>query len=278
MSSTGFRRIGGATAVPRGRAITIPYGGTGGGGEFGATINDEDRTFAVTREPVAHRVVFTVAHDIFDNWFELQLQGQEDDEASQQFDKDVQNELNRLKAKRELMLMSTFERAYGYAILVLGYEQAGDFELSDPLENSTGLREIKAYSKPQIRKIDVDKNRESPRYGLPDVYHIKLPGITAHLNVHHSRVIHFASRRIYSTEKEEWEGLSVLDPLWDDLVTLRNIRWGMGQTMYRYGSGFPDITFTNAELADIDAWKHTLRITRTKLSSLRAFKATNLTP
>jgi hypothetical protein len=28
----------------------------------------------------------------------------------------------------------------------------------------------------------------------------------------------------------------------------------MGQTMYRYGSGFPDITFTGAELDDINDW------------------------
>jgi hypothetical protein len=255
MSATGFKKIGLATAIPRGRAINIPVGGyTGGGGEFGATISDEDRTFAVTREPVAHRVVFTVAHDIFDNWFELQLQGQEEDEASQQFDKAVQNELNRLKAKRELMLMSTFERAYGYSILVLGYEQAGDFDLSEPVANPTGLREIKAYAKTQIPKVDVVKDKEDVRYGLPEYYKIKRPGIAAYLKVHHSRVIHFATRRIYSANKDEWEGMSVLDPLWDDLVTLRNIRWGMGQTMYRYGSGFPDITFNQAELADIDTW------------------------
>ncbi|MCJ7767864.1 DUF1073 domain-containing protein, partial [Candidatus Bathyarchaeota archaeon] len=52
----------------------------------------------------------------------------------------------------------------------------------------------------------------------------------------------------------DYKGMSVLDPVWDDLVTLRNIRWGMGQTMYRYGSGFPDITFTGAEKADIEDW------------------------
>jgi len=42
--------------------------------------------------------------------------------------------------------------------------------------------------------------------------------------------------------------------VWDDIVTLRNIRWGMGQTMFRYGSGIPDITFTGAEQADIDSY------------------------
>ena len=247
-----LHRIGLATAVPRGRGIWIPQAGTGGGGEFGADIDDNDRTFAIIREPVAHRVVFTVAHDIFDNWFELKLEGDDTGDESKTFDKGVQAKLTDLDAKQELTLMSVFERTYGYAILVLGYEQNGDFELYEPVKDATGLREIKAYSKPQVKRVDTVKDQKDPRYGLPEYYNIKRPGVAAYLKIHFSRVIHFATRRsYYSTDKDEWQGLSVLDPIWDDLVTLRNIRWGMGQTMYRYGSGFPDITFTGAEKSDI---------------------------
>ena len=35
--------------------------------DFGDPIIEEDLLWAVEREPVAHRIVFTVAHDIFDN-------------------------------------------------------------------------------------------------------------------------------------------------------------------------------------------------------------------
>ena len=243
----GLKRIGLATTIPRGRGIWIPRTGTsGGGGEFGAEILDEDRTFAITREPVAHRIVFTVAHDIYDNWFKLELEGREEDEA---FDKQVQTELSRLKAKREFMRMATFERCYGWAILVLGYEDASE-TLAEPLTNPVNLQDIKAYAPTQIPRVDEVKNRENPRYGLPEHYNIKRSGIASYLKVHHSRVIHFANRLI----NHDYQGLSVLDPVWDDLVTLRNIRWGMGQTMYRYGSGFPDITFTGAEKSDIDTF------------------------
>lgn len=246
MSETGFKRIGLASAVPRGRAITIPFGGTGGGGEFGATILDDDRTFAVTREPVAHRIVFTVAHDIFDNWFKLDKEGTKEDEA---FDKQVQQELTRVKAKRELTRMAIFDRCYGWAILALGYEDATE-SLAEPTTDPQGLREVKAYSPVQVARIDEVKDREDPRYGLPEYYNVKRAGIATYLKIHYSRVIHFASNLL----EHDWRGLSHLDPVWDDLVTLRNIRWGMGQTMYRYGHGFPDLTFTGAEKADIDAW------------------------
>jgi len=242
-----LKRIGLATDVPRGRAVWIPQAGTGGGGEFGADIIDTDRTFTITREPVAHRVVFTVAHDIFDNWFQLELEGDEKGDKSKEFDKALQTKLTQLKVKRELTRMAVLERAYGWAILVLGYEDRGE-SLVDPLDAPKSLREIKAYGPTQIMKVDEEKDKENPRYGLPLIYNIKRAGIAAYLKVHYTRVIHFATRLV----DHDWKGKSVLDPIWDDLVTLRNIRWGMGQTMYRYGSGFPDITFTGAEKSDIE--------------------------
>jgi hypothetical protein len=91
------------------------------------------------------------------------------------------------------------------------------------------------------------------------------------MRIHHSRVIHFATRRAYdyAFNREEWQGLSVLDPVWDDLVTLRNIRWGMGQTMYRYGSGFPDITLKNRDLETINKWVESGEFTN--MSARKAF-------
>lgn len=259
-----LKRIGLATAIPRGRGIWIPGVGisqayTGGGGEFGAQIIDEDRTFAIIREPIAHRVVFTVAHDIFDNWFELKIIGDEKGEKSKQFDANIQKQLELLKAKRELTLMSVFERTYGWAVLVLGYEDEAK-TLRGQLKNASSIQQIKAYGPPQISKVDLEKDRDNPRYGEPIMYHISRLGITAPLQVHYTRVIHFATRRTYYApygERKMWQGLSVLDPIWDDLVTLRNIRWGMGQTMYRYGSGFPVLTFEGATKEQLDEWVDT---------------------
>jgi len=243
------RSVGLATAIPSGSGMLIPRSGTGGGGEYGSEITDDLRTFAITREPVAYRVVFTVAHDIFDNWFTLKLEGDEKGEESKLFDKQIQNELTRLHAKEELSRMSVFERAYGWAIIVLGYEDSTE-SLAEPVKGNKALREIKAYGPTQVMRVDEVKDTSDPRYGLPKIYNIKQSGIASYLKVHHSRVIHFSTRLI----NHDWKGRSVLDPVWDDLTTLRNIRWGMGQTMYRYGSGFPDITFNNAEQEDIQAW------------------------
>jgi hypothetical protein len=36
---------------------------------FGMALSEADLLFAVRRERVANRIVFQVAHDVFDNWF-----------------------------------------------------------------------------------------------------------------------------------------------------------------------------------------------------------------
>jgi hypothetical protein len=260
MTDTGFRHVALATyTTPAGTGITIPRSGTGGGGEYGEDITNELRTFAILREPVAYRVVFTISKEIFDNWFTLEgnnyrtptlTEGAaEQTKTNEAFNRRVQKLLDKVNAKEELTRMAIYERGYGWAIIVLGYEDNAA-TLAEPLMGKAQIQEIKAYSPTQISQVDEDKDPNSVRYGLPLYYHIARLGELGTLKIHYTRCIHFATRLI----DHDWMGKSALDAIWDDLTTLRNIRWGMGQTMYRYGSGFPDITFTGAESADIENW------------------------
>ncbi|MDI6905301.1 MAG: hypothetical protein QMD13_07435 [Candidatus Bathyarchaeia archaeon] len=45
---------------------------TGFAAEFGQPITNEKITEALRRILIAHRIVFAVAHDVFDNWFEVE--------------------------------------------------------------------------------------------------------------------------------------------------------------------------------------------------------------
>lgn len=247
---TGYRSVAGDNFVSGGSAVFIPRSGTGSAGDYGQLITDRDRVFAITREPVAFRTVFTVARDIFNKWFQLELEGAKE-EDSKTFDKEIQAALTQLHAKREAIQMGTFERGFGWAIIVLGYEDEAK-TLRGALKNPTALREVKTYGPTQISNVETEKDRDSPRYGLPVMYKIYREGLP-NLLVHYTRVIHVATRWVDPT-RPEWKGTSVLDPIWDDVVTLRNERWSMGQTMYRYGGGFPDITFKERELSQIQAW------------------------
>lgn len=195
---------------------------------------------------MAHRIVFAVAHDIFDNWFEVEDISKTPDEN---FNETVQAALSELHAKDVFTQMAVFERAYGWAIILVGYSDSGE-TLKDPVKTPKRIDELYAYGPTQMSSDpEWERDRESERYGLPTIYKIiQSPGHVGRIRVHHTRAIHFATRLI----DHPWKGVSVLDPVWDDLTNLRNIRWGMGQTMYRYGSGFPDITLTGASKKDLD--------------------------
>ena len=273
MSSDKFRlrHIALAGVAPHGRALLIPQEGTGGGGEYGAKITDPLRTFAITREPIGHRVVFTVAHDIFDNWFTLELLGKDvKKDVSESFNDKMLSVLADLEAKRECDRMAVFERGFGWAIIVLNYEGTKDHSL-ELTEEERGNRivQIRAYGPTQISSVKEEKDKNDPRCGLPIEYLIKQKG-NARLRIHHTRTILFSTRDIGI---HEWKGESVLDNIWDDLVTLRNERWSMGQTLFRYGPGFPDITFTDRENADVEKFINSGRFAN--LSARTYFAHTN---
>jgi hypothetical protein len=223
--------------------IGLPNTTTAGAG-FGEQITNTDLTFAIKREPVAHRIVFAVAHDVFDNWFEV------DDVVTEGKDKDlnkqVQIELSKLNAKSVFTEMSVFERGYGWAIIIVGYQDVGK-TLADPVEDPQAIVELAAYTPTQIGRIIDDKDPKSLRFGLPEYYYVKRSS-SLREKVHFSRVLHFATRLL----DHRYKGISVLEPVWDDLTNLRNIRWGMGQTMFRYGSGFPDVEIENATKKTLD--------------------------
>jgi transposase-like protein len=241
------RKLFGVHSVPSKTQVEIQRAYTGLGAEFGQRITYADITFALKREPVAHRIVFTVAHDIFDNWFEVEPL--EESVDKEKFNEAVQKVLIELNAKEVFTQAAVYERAYGWSIMVLGYKDKAP-SLKEPVLVPEKIVDLEAYSPPMITSVEVDKNRESPRFGLPQIYKVKISD-TDEEEIHHSRVIHFATRKL----EPGYKGISVLEPVWDDLTVLRNIRWGMGQTMYRYGSGFPVVTVKGAAKEQIEEYK-----------------------
>ena len=112
------RKLFGVHSVPSRTQAELQRVYTGLGAEFGQTITDANITFAVKREPVAHRIVFAVAHDVFDNWFEVEPLEEGVDE--EEFNEAVQKVLLLLNAKDVFTQAAVFERAYGWSIVVIG--------------------------------------------------------------------------------------------------------------------------------------------------------------
>jgi len=219
---------------------------TGLGAEFGQPITHQNITFAVKREPIAYLLTFQVAHDIFDKWFEVEPL--EEGVDKEEFDDAVQKVLLELNAKDVFTQAAVFERAYGWSIVALGYRDKAA-TLKDPLDTPEKIVDLEAYGPPMIVDVEVDEDKNSPRFGLPKIYKVKISK-WEEAEVHYSRVIHFATRLL----DHPWKGISVLEPVWDDLTVIRNIAWGMGQTLYRYGSGFPVVTVKGATREQLREW------------------------
>jgi len=229
---------------------TDTYGVRGAGAtgqaDFGMAVDWDDFLFSVKREPVANRVVFTVAHDIFDKGFKIEEIAEKPD---RNWSRDVAKVLDGLNAKAALTQAVIFERLFGWSIIALTYVDRGE-DISKPVIGPKEIREILPYSVLQVsvQTNDEDKDKKSGRFGLPIYYTVKQGTVAQQVKLHYSRAIHCATRLL----EHPFKGMSVLEPIYDDLTVWRNERWGLGQTMFRYGSGFPDIMVAGAKKKDLD--------------------------
>ena len=212
---------------------------------FGSPLDATDLLFAVRREPVAHRIVFQVAHDVFDNWFRVEEVAEKPDPR---FNDDVQRVLDGLDAKNVFTTAAVYERLFGWAIIAMTLVDYGG-GISEPVKKPREVRELIPYSSLQctVLESDEDMNPESSRYGLPVYYTLRRRG-GEQVKLHYSRAIHIATRLL----DHPYRGVSVLEPVYDDLTVWRNMRYNMGETFVRYGSGFPDISVENASKGDLD--------------------------
>jgi len=230
-------------------AVSETFGVRGAGAtwqaDFGMALNEADLLFAVRREPVAYRIVFTVAHDIFDKGFKVEEIA---DKPNPEWSREVRKVLDALNAKAVLTQMNAFERLFGWSIIAVTYVDYGD-DVSKPLHNPKEIRELTPYSTLQftVQGSDEDKDLKSDRFGLPILYTVRQSG-AGQTKLHFSRVIHCATRLL----DHPYKGMPVIETIYDDVTVLRNERWGLGQTLYRYGSGFPDITIKNATKKQLD--------------------------
>ncbi len=214
-----------------GSSIRVPQADTSLGADFGEEITDENRFFAATREPIAGFLIYGIAAHIVERWFAV-------NDASTaapdpEFDRSVQKELRKLKFKAALTQLVEYERLYGRALLVGAWDDVKELlELADKKQASADLQQLVAYPKTAYSVWSKDEDKTSLRYGLPLIYQVNNGSQT--FRVHWTRCFELQTRT---------HGRSVLDLVWDDLTCGRNIRWGVGQWVYRTGGGFAVIEF-----------------------------------
>ncbi len=165
--------------------------------KFGMALNEADLLFAVRREPVAHKSVFDVAHDVFSKWFTVEEVAEKPDPN---WSREAAKALDDLNAKAVFTLAAVYDRLFGWSFIAITYADRGK-DISQPAENPQQIRDLIPYSSLQatVSTSDEDKDPESERFGLP-VYYTLNSGVPQK-KLHFSRAIHCATRcRITSGE------------------------------------------------------------------------------
>ena len=111
---------------------------------FGMALNERDLLFSVRREPVAWRLVFQVAHDVFDKGFTVEEIAEKPDPN---WSREVSKVLDDLNAKAVYTQMSVFERLFGWAIAAVTYLDWGQ-SVSEPVSNPKEIRIVYYQTSP----------------------------------------------------------------------------------------------------------------------------------
>jgi len=210
-----------------GSVIDIPRTELAKGAKFGEAITPQALRFAVRREPVAKRVVYDVAEDVFEKWFEVRPIKAGGEQPDLTLNEKVQAEFEKLHAKTAFIKAAEYERLYGWSIIVLGLEDSAG-SLDQPAANVTRVDHLAVYSPRAVSVLKEDTEKESDRFGLPVLYEVNR-GHGDTIKVHHSRVLHVATR----LDEHPYQGVSVLEHIWDDMTVYRNLRWALGQVYWR---------------------------------------------
>jgi hypothetical protein len=213
-------------------SIRIPQTDTSLGAGFGDPITPQDLEFASTREPVAGFLIYGIAADITEKWFTVnktETEGKDPD-----FDAQVQKALQALNFKKTLRQLIEYERLYGKALLVGGFDDAQDMAaLKKERRRGAEPKQLVAYPLHKYSILSYDTDPSSLRFGYPQFYTVNAFGGKT-FTIHWSRCFECQTRT---------NGASILELIWDDLTCGRNIRWGVAQWIFRTGGGFAVIQF-----------------------------------
>ena len=201
---------------------------------FGSPISMSQIVFAAMREPVAKRVVVDVAFDMIAKGFKVE---EESEEPNPDWSRQVSRVLDELDTKEKLRELVIFERLYGWAAIGLSLIDYGE-NPKQPVLNPKKLLSLTVFSDHNctIQSSDEEKNTESERAGLPNLYTVKIG--SKQKKIHWTRMIHFASRRM----GHPWRGVPALAVLYSDLTAYRNAREQIVHTIKTHAGGFADIT------------------------------------
>ncbi|KAB8139276.1 DUF1073 domain-containing protein [Gracilibacillus oryzae] len=197
---------------------------------------------------LVQNIVDIPAEDMTRNWFTLKL---DDDDLRQA----LEDKIRDLNAKQAFKSMLAYERLYGDGFVSIGTKETRNWDLKDEL-NPNRIKSIDylhPFSRLKVSNFITNEDVFSTRYGDVEYFDIMRrnnSGIVDHngqifgqTKVHHSRLFHHVTRRL----EDEYEGQSIMEPLFDTYTIFDSTKWSVGQILY-------DLTFKKLKSPGVDQW------------------------
>lgn len=192
------------------------------------TLDQLDELF--DRNGLARKMVNVIADKTFNKWFKVISA-----------DETVQRQVELLDKDKQIRFRATHKEAYrlklrhGYGLVFYGYEDGGA-GLDQPVTSPLVIKQLKVYSRRAVKEwIYEFPNNQG------NVTHVVLKGSelgqVADVRIHMSRI---------QVIGDACNGKSILHVAYNWLNVFDNNVWSMGQSYYRYASGFPFLKIEGA--------------------------------
>lgn len=189
-------------------------------------ITDPDREIFYTRHGVARMIVDEPARATWKEGFTHP-------------DKKIAEEIDSLWPVIEEAVErgDVWNRLYGGGFVVQGYNDGRP--LSAPLGKASDITWAHAFSRKHVEKIEYDRVRGSPTYGLPVIYRLRTSRPGANEGTGGETVAVHADRILPLVERPSVNPLfggSWLDPSWNDLEDIASLVWANAEAYHANAS------------------------------------------
>lgn len=146
----------------------------------------------------------------------------------------------RLKINSKMLRLDVLRGLGNYGVLLMGFSDSDVFEEPVTPSNNLQLQYIHPYSQNSCAIVKFDSNRMSERYGLPELYEIKIGGTgdyaiqdaksnSQSIRVHWTRVIHAVKNPL----ETDVYGPPELEEVYNNVQNIEKIAGGSGEMFWR---------------------------------------------
>lgn len=205
-------------------------------------LSQEELSALYADSRIVQNIIEIPAEDMTRNWFTLRMK-------DEQLARDIMSKLADLNAKQAFKKMRTYERLRGDGFISLGVTQASKFTLDEALNLNKlySVDYLHAFSSLKVNEFLINEDMFDIHYGQLEELRINrnsrngIQTIESESAVHISRLLHDQTRRL----EDEYQGQSLLEPMYDILTVLDTSLWSVGQILH-------DFTFKVYESKDIE--------------------------